>query len=300
MADLVHTQTVSIYGTGALGRSLAIQLYKKGFEITSLINRTIDRAKEIENVYSVSAKHVLKEPLRNEHIGNVLFLTVTDDKIVDVASSLARKNISFSHKTVVHCSGVLNSAVLRPLKREGASIVAMHPVQTFGGNSENPFRNIYFSLEGDDQAVSQMAEIATALDAHSIKIKPEAKPYIHAAAAVASNYLVTLMHQAGRIAMETDIEKQDALKMLKPLIQTTFDNVINDGAVKALTGPIARGDIETIKKHIELLENDPALFLFYTTLGIHTCNLALEKERSKYNEIKIIQDLLTSLHEQQV
>ena len=296
MAGLSTDRTISIYGTGAVGQALALELSKRGYALQSLINRTRDTAVNLENKCAASVKFILEEPVKNEHIGDILFLTVTDDAIADVAVNLARSNISFSHKTVVHCSGALDSSSLNPLQGKGADVAAMHPVQSFGGKSENPFQDIYFSLEGDQTAIAEMEKVASVLGARSIEVFAEDKPIIHASAAVASNFLVTLMHQAVVIAQKAGIEEHDALDMLKPLIQTTFENITKQGAANALTGPIARGDIETIKKHIELLYNDSELIEFYSNMGVKTCKLALLNEPSNKNEIKIIADLLDSFN----
>mgnify|MGYP006425163073 CR=1 FL=1 len=282
---------ISFYGIGALGSSLAKALYDQQIEVTSLFNRSVQPVRSISG--ELDNCSFATEITANSAVGDILFLTVSDDVIASLARQLANVAINWSDKVVVHCSGVLTSSALGPLKTQGASVASFHPLQTFSGKKPDAFNDIYFSLEGDEAAKPDLYEIAKLLSARAISIEAEDKALLHAAAVMASNYLATLMQESSEIASQGSIDPSVALQMLEPLVKETTANIFKKGPAEALSGPIARGDCETILHHLRLLENSGKDAKLYKQLGLATCNLAEKKSGVNPNQLKKVRGLFT-------
>ncbi len=266
----------AVVGCGKVGTALGKFLTRKGYRLTGLSckNRSsAQKAAEIigTNHFSTVAWEITKN-------SEIVFITTPDSAIQETCFNIAQNN-GFSQNTVVlHCSGALPSTILSPAKTCGAFTGSMHPLQSFADSKTdyNPFAGIVVSVEGDDNAVNTAREIVKDLGADFAKIKTESKILYHAAAVTASNYLVTLLDLAFKLIEEAGIAGKDAFKILKPLVEGTLDNIEKVGIPTALTGPIARGDIETVTRHLdEIGRKKPELLSLYRTLGLHTIDIAL-------------------------
>lgn len=284
-------KTVSIIGIGALGKTLAYALDLQGYKIYSLFNRTVSKAELLGD--ELNAKVTGEFPETADELGELVFIPVADDAIASIVDRLVSQLWDLSSKTVSHCSGNENSAILEPLIEAGAEVAAFHPLQTFNPNSDpNIFRDIYISLEGQEGAVDQLELVVKRLGANPLHVTPKAKSYLHAAAVVASNYLITLMQLAGDIAEMGGIDHQDARKALQPLVRTTVENATAEDLSGVLSGPIARGDLNTIQKHLGLLEQNEHLGSLYKVLGLETVELAGQKGSLSDEEIEELRTLL--------
>lgn len=267
--------SVTIIGTGSLGSALAKALFDNHYTITSLFNRRMRKAEAIAR--EVGATYFSEFPESSRELGSMIFLTVQDSEIEHSVDNLCRITDDFSGCTVVHCSGSIEASVLAPLEKKGASIAAFHPLQTFTSDSgTQEFRNIYFDVEADDITYNRLRNLADHLGGRTIRISSSAKPYLHAAAVMSSNYLVTLLEVSGKIAALGGIDKEEAMEAMLPLIRTTLQNLESKSTANALTGPIKRGDAETVRLHLELLKSDTDLLETYKKLGMETLQLAKE------------------------
>lgn len=265
--------TVTIIGTGALGAALAQALFENNYPITGLFNRGYRKAKALSS--EVGASFFSEFPESLKELGTVTFITVQDSEIKSAAQSLSRIADDFTGRMVVHCSGSKEAHLLEPLETKGAQIAAFHPLQTFTSESgAQDFRNIYFDIEANNTTYNRLQELANSLGAQTMRISAADKPYLHAAAVMASNYLVTLLESSGAVAGMGGLKPAEVLKALLPLVRTTLQNVESEGTLKALTGPVKRGDAETVSLHLELLSNDKELLSLYKKLGLETLELA--------------------------
>lgn len=284
---------VTIIGTGSLGSALAKALFDNNYTITSLFNRRLRKAESVAR--EVGATYFSEFPESSKELGSLIFLTVQDSEIEHSVDNLSRISHDFSGSMVVHCSGSKEASVLTPLKRRGAGIAAFHPLQTFtSGSGTQEFRNIYFDVEADDITYNRLRNLAEHLGGQTIRITSSAKPYLHAAAVVSSNYLVALLDISGKIAALGGIDKQEAMAAMLPLVRTTLQNLESKSAAKALTGPIKRGDIETVRLHLELLKSDVDLLDTYKSLGLETLQLSEETRslggRKKAEMYRLLKD----------
>lgn len=265
--------SVTIIGTGSLGSALAKALFDNHYVITSLFNRRLRKAESIAR--EVGATYFSEFPASTRELGSMIFLTVQDSEIEHSVDNLCRISNNFSGSTVIHCSGSKEASVLEPLKKKGARIAAFHPLQTFtSGSGAQEFRNIYFDVEADDVTYNRLRSLAEHLGGQTLRISSAAKPYLHAAAVMSSNYLVTLLDISGSIAALGGIDKEEAMEAMLPLVRTTLQNLETKSAAKALTGPIKRGDTETVRLHLELLKNNKDVLETYKKLGLETLQIA--------------------------
>ncbi|WP_019215637.1 Rossmann-like and DUF2520 domain-containing protein [Legionella tunisiensis] len=187
---------------------------------------------------------------------NLTFITTPDDLIPSIALQL-KEQVPVDC-FVVHCSGVLSSAELMPLKTRGCHIASIHPLKAFSKANldQHAFTHCDCVIEGDQLAVELLTSLFTKLGARIIPIKAGGKTIYHAAAVIASNYLVTLAATANDLLQEAGIEAKLAQQMIVNLMASSLNNVQQATAIKkALTGPLARGDLNTINRHLKALDN---------------------------------------------
>lgn len=263
-----------IIGTGRLGKNLIYYFNKNSIPISGIfsINKqdALETAKLTGTGFIDSQVSLIEE-------SDIIFIATPDDIIEKVADEIAGCKKNFQDKIFFHCSGSLPSTILNSLKDKGAETGSLHPLQSFAGLSMgvNPFEGIIMGIEGSRISVEAGKEIALILGAIPYTLKTEAKTLYHAAAVVASNYLVSLTDMALIFLEAAGIEKKNGLNIIAPLMKGTLKNVITKGPKDALTGPVSRGDSETIKAHREkILEMIPEMDSFYKLMCRHTIGIA--------------------------
>lgn len=258
----------------ALGKHLA----DAGYTPIGFSSRSMTSAKRIEKV--VGGKGIcFDRPWEAAKVAGIVFIT-TPDHAIEETCRIIVKNRGIREKSIVlHCSGALPSTILSSVHSCHASAGSMHPLQSFAAeNSKNPFQNIMVAVEGDEDAIQMAEAIACDLGAQPFNIRTEGKTLYHAAAVVASNYLVTLMDLSFKLIAASGVSESDAYNVLKPLIKGTLTNIENVGIPDALTGPIARGDAEIVEKHMAAIRLlSPDLLAQYKMLGSATIKIALAK-----------------------
>lgn len=267
---------VGFIGAGTVGTALALRLSAKGYPVVAVSSRTCASAEKLAR--SISGCHAAKNNQAVADMVDFAFITTPDDVIGTVATEVKWH----PGQGVVHCSGADSTEVLKPARKLGARVGAFHPLQTFA-SVKQAIDNIpgsTFALEAEEPLLTTLKEMANALDGHWIELKASDKVVYHAAAVLACNYLVTLVKLATDLWQTFNIPRQEAIRALMPLLQGTLNNVENIGIPDCLTGPIARGDIGTITKHLNALEKaDPSLVSTYRELGLQTIPIAIGKGR---------------------
>jgi predicted short-subunit dehydrogenase-like oxidoreductase (DUF2520 family) len=208
--------------------------------------------------------------------GETILITVPDREIQRVVQELSKSPVAWPQKTVLHCSGLLPSAVLLPLKKEGAAIGSLHPAQSVCRKRPLPgqFRNVYFGLEGERRSLVVARKIVKALEGHPLILRPEDKPLYHAACGIASNYFVVVLETAVSLLRGMGLSEELAGRVLFPLVEGTLRNAKEFGVEASLTGPIVRGDIGTLRAHLKALRDRPSVRRIYFALGLRALDLA--------------------------
>lgn len=279
----------NIIGAGRLGKNIALALTTAQIaSLHSICNRSLESAhsacEEIGSGKAVSAIDQLAEV-------DITWITCNDDSIQLVVENLAQHSALKPKSLVIHCSGVLNSSVLSPLQSLGCSVASFHPLKAFRSNylDPNAFNNVDCALEGDEEACTWLSNAFSTLGAHIIPIKPEAKAAYHAAACMASNYLITLAACSEELLLHAGLTKKQARTMICNLMQGNINNLKNVTNVHdSLTGPLMRGDNKTLLLHLEAIEN-PRIKKLYKTAGLATLPLALLEEEKKRVIEKMLQ-----------
>jgi predicted short-subunit dehydrogenase-like oxidoreductase (DUF2520 family) len=272
---------ISVVGAGRVGSAIAYSLFKSGYPVLSVIDKNVKAASRLAvkvkcKKYSYSASDVDKDT-------ELILITTPDDAIGTVAKEIsANKKLKFKKLTAVHTSGVHTSDVLKSLTSKGVTAFSLHPVQSFPKNNslnqlEKSIKGIYFGFEGDKKSFMTASLLAGVLGSKIISIEKKMKPLYHAGCVFASNYFVTNLSIVSEIASVLKVERNWA-NIFSPLINSTIENALKMSPIESLTGPIERGDVDTIKMHIESLNKYlPHLTMFYLILGLETARLALIK-----------------------
>lgn len=269
--------TIAVVGAGKVGSALAVALQKAGYPIAGIASRSLKSAKKLAERLKTGYADL---PAKITSGAQVVFITTPDREVANVAKTIAGAGGFNKAQVVVHTSGLLPAAVLAAAKIAGANVAAFHPVQSFAG-VEDAVANLpstYFSIQGDQGAVEVLQQITKDLQGSSFVISAQDKPLYHAAAVVASNYLVTVIHLATSLFVELGVEREQSLQALLPLIRGTLNNIEHKGTLQALTGPVERGDAATLQSHLVALSKlDPVKRQAYQILGRLTVEIALQK-----------------------
>jgi predicted short-subunit dehydrogenase-like oxidoreductase (DUF2520 family) len=275
--------SIAIVGCGKVGTTLGLYLLKAGYPLVGVGSKSMASAKKAAGLLGDAP--FTDAPWEITPEADVVMITTPDGVIAEACDQIAA-NDGFREGTIVlHCSGALPSSELVSAKKATAFIGSLHPLQSFAaypvgpvGDATNPFSGIIAAIEGDPQAVVVARAMAADLGAEAYTIKTEAKTLYHAAAVVASNYLVALIDLAFKLIGAAGIAQKDAFNVLRPLIDGTLANIGRVGIPQALTGPIVRGDTATVKQHVEAIKDQtPDLFDVYQQLGRQTIAVAVAK-----------------------
>ena len=186
-----------------------------------------------------------------------LYLIGTPDgEIATACKNLAAASRIDETTIVFHCSGALSSGYLQAARERGAAVASIHPVRSFAQpeRAVEQFAGTYCGVEGDARALDVLVPLFEAIGAVIVPIDGEHKVLYHSAAVMASNYLVTLLDTACTLYEKAGVDRERALAMLAPLTRGTLENVLQTGPEAALTGPIARGDMETVARQQTALD----------------------------------------------
>lgn len=270
---------VGIIGAGRVGCAFAIGLDRKGVKISSIYNRSAEGQSFLCERLAICEPNDLNETLQKS---DILFITVPDAEVECVVKKVISVSASdsLSGKFFFHTSGALDSDALNLVRWQGGIVASLHPIQTFADkkNGWEGLSNIYFGFEGAKEAKSIAKKIVALFDSHMIVVQKENKPLYHATACILSNYVVTLSYIAESLFASAGLQPDDAIKAYLPLLLKTISNVSEMGSIQALTGPIARGDHNTVFDHIKVLEKVSHQYVqVYKELAKITVEMAVEK-----------------------
>ncbi|MCK5099490.1 MAG: DUF2520 domain-containing protein [Desulfobacteraceae bacterium] len=289
----------SIIGCGRTGTNLAVFLSKAGFEPSGFFSRTRSSAQKAQQAVNNTGQ-IFDRVEQTCQNSDIVFITTPDDTIEKVCSYIASKNGFNKEISVFHLSGALSSEILTSAQKSGSNqsdinIGSIHPLQSFTPYEKgqaSPFAGINISVEGTEGAVKIGEKIVTALNANYFTIPTNAKMLYHAAAVVASNYLVTIENFAINLLQEADLSEEKAYEILEPLIMGTLNNIKNNGSVKALTGPVARGDSDIVSCHISAIEKSmPRFSSLYKEMGKYTLDITKQRKEISKEQIDKLSDL---------
>src|SRR5687768_2086519 len=268
---------VSIIGTGRLGTALAIALVQQGYSIGALVARRRESATRAAAALDVPARVVALKDLADLPAPDLLLIATPDDQIAKVAESLAKLDWDEPIRSIVlHTSGALSSSMLAPLREKNWSTGSLHPLASISEPKAGArlLRGAFWCIEGDKQAVRLGRKIVSDLDGKSFSISSEKKPLYHAAAVMVSGNVTALFDLAIEMLSECGLNRKQAQEALMPLLASAVRNLEKLDPSRALTGTFARGDVETVKRHLEVLKNNKQALEMYRLLGLRSLELS--------------------------
>jgi len=289
---------VGIIGAGRAGVGLALALARAG-------EAKAGRGRYDVRLYGRSKKPVPKplkltvgpenEPPAWIAQAGVVILAVRDDAIQPLAEALARAGAIRAEQVVLHLSGAQGQEALGALVASRAALGSLHPLQTISDPERAPARlkGAWAAVEGMPRAVEAAEALARDVGLRPFHIPSKAKPIYHASAVFASNYFVVVEAVAQRLLRHAGLSDAEAWQALRPLVEGTLENMSRQEPMTALTGPVARGDQATIRRHPEALTHDDAVL--YRALGRAALELAQKRGMDQATAARVAMVLATDL-----
>jgi predicted short-subunit dehydrogenase-like oxidoreductase (DUF2520 family) len=286
-------KTLNVIGAGRVGRTLA-RLWNQArvFAIQDILGGTPQSA--LAAVGFIGAGRTVAA-IEEMQPADVWLLTPPDAKIAPCCARLAESGKLRSGDIVFHCSGALSSRELAAAAGRGALVASVHPLKSFVDPrlAAGSFSGTYCAAEGDAAALAVLRPAFEAIGGRIAGIEPEQKVFYHAASVVVCNYLVALMEAGLRCYEKAGIARETALAMMEPLVRETLDNVLKLGTVRALTGPIARGDDALVARQLAVLGAwDARLGGLYRELGAVALDLARRQGKADAAALDRLRELL--------
>lgn len=257
--------TITIFGAGNLGSAMARALHAAGYKIDEIVHRggaTAARARRLAR--ELGARAATGDSARFS--ADLIWLCAGDSAIAATAVQLARGG-EWRGKVALHSSGALSSAELKPLRERGASVASLHPMMTFVRDVRPELSGVTFTVEGDQRAVRVARRIAVDVGGRVLAIDPRRKPLYHAFGAFTSPLIIATLAAAERVANKAGIKPADARAAMAPIVAQTFRNYLSRGPAEAFSGPLVRGDIATVRRHLEALRALPEERAAYMALA---------------------------------
>jgi predicted short-subunit dehydrogenase-like oxidoreductase (DUF2520 family) len=251
--------SIAIVGAGRVGRGLAHRLHRLGWEIGAVVTRS--KATARAGVRKIGAGVAYGAPTRQILSADVVLITTPDDAMARIAADLAELGQEeWRGKIVLHTSGALDRGVLAPLADFGASTGSLHPLQTFSGRAVPELDGIVIAIEGNRAALRMARKIVRALGGVPVTLRGRNKPAYHAAGVLVAGHALALVEAATLVLMSIGFTRRQSNRSLLPLMRQMLVNFERLGPRLAWTGPLSRGDYETITRHREAFRSLPREF----------------------------------------
>ncbi|MGA8875580.1 MAG: Rossmann-like and DUF2520 domain-containing protein, partial [Candidatus Korobacteraceae bacterium] len=266
--------SISIVGPGNLGTALALTLPSAGYQVKLLAARH-----KVAHVKALARKlHAQVIDVGKPLPTDVVWITVPDDAIAAVARLLASSQ-DWKGKIVFHSSGALTSDELSPLRAKGARVASVHPMMTFVRGVVPEMAGISFAVEGDAAAVRTARSIVEDLGGRPFVIKKQNKVLYHVFGSFASPMVIALMASLEEVARAAGIRQSEIKRVMEPLLSQTLRNYLQQEAASAFSGPLVRGDVATVRKHLAELLNLPEARAVYVALARASLNFLPVRNR---------------------
>jgi predicted short-subunit dehydrogenase-like oxidoreductase (DUF2520 family) len=268
---------IAIIGAGNLGTALAISLSSAGYAIDAVVSRpgSLDRTR-------APAKRVAARALSSlpDLDADLVWFCVPDSEIARAGSRVAKMKVSWKGKVALHSSGALTSDELYVLRQKGAAVASVHPLMTFVRGARPSLIGVPFAIEGDPRAVRLARDVVRVLGGQPYPIRKQDKAAYHAWGTFASPLFTALLATTEHVARLAGISPKSAKRRMIPILLQTLVNYAAFDAEQAFSGPIIRGDVETVKRHLRVLRKVPAASEVYKALATAALEYLPAKNRT--------------------
>lgn len=273
---------VAIVGAGKVGTVLGRVLVEEGARISAVVSRSRASARAAGRFLRCTNISTALTAIPRET--DCVFIATPHDAVEEVARTLAGlEGLDFPKIAVCHASGMLTAAALDPCAVRGAAVFSFHPLQTFPRDFVPRdilprARGIYYGVDGPPRGVRMARRLAKLLQGRIIVIPPERRVLYHAACVVASNHLTTMLAEVEAMLRAVLPRERRFMEMVRPILDATLANVAATSPAAALSGPVARGGVETVARHLEAVRDSvPELLPYFTRMSLETVRLAAAK-----------------------
>ena len=275
------TASVFIMGAGVVGTALAARLVRASVPVIGLHGRQVDLSDAARAISGVVASTGDIPDIICE--SDVVIISVRDERVPEVAERLAKEKRLRSNQILLHTSGA-NPArtILAPAVPFVRAVGTLHPLVSFADPrvAVETLKDVAFGVEGDEPARAMAKRIVRALGARAVFLEAENLALYHAGAVMASNYVVAMADTAQTLLVRAGVPPEQALPALIPLLTSVVHNLAQLGLPGALTGPVERGDVSSVERHLKTLEaRAPELLALYRLVGRDVLRLAREKTK---------------------
>jgi len=264
-ATRIRRPSITLIGAGNLAHALGPALRAAGYAIDAVAARETASSRRRAAMLARSVRAVAVPLAQVRPDADIIWICHTDDALAETARLLARKP-GWRGKIVFHSSGALSSDVLAPLKRKGASAASLHPMMTFVPGATPRMDEVPFAVEGDSRAVAVARKIVRDLGAETFPIRKAAKTLYHALGSFSSPLLVAALATAERVGRASGLSASQTRRVMGPIVRQTLKNYQERGASAAYGGPMKRGDINTVLRHLKELQRVPGARDVYRAL----------------------------------
>ncbi len=267
--------TTFIIGAGPVATALAGAMRLGGVPVLGLWARRAAQARHAGSVAGVAAFSSAPPDLVLE--AEVAILAVSDGAIGGVAEMLLGTGLVTKRHVLLHCGGAASAEdVFRDVRSRVGGVGTLHPLSAIADAkiAMRAIRGTAFGVEGDDRGSAMAAKLATALGGVVLPLRGEQMAAYHAAAALASNYIVAMLDAAAQVIASAGVSSADATNALVALAEGALQNVVAHGTTYGLTGPVRRGDAATVERHLEALGAQPNVLEIYRVLARQAAEIA--------------------------
>ena len=264
-------QRIGFVGAGRTATALSLAMRDAGRSAVAVASRSPESARRLAG--RIPGCEALSAIGDISGKCDIVFLTVPDDAVASVAASLPWR----AGQAAIHCGGALSLAALDAAREAGASVGGLHPLQTFVGDGPDAggLAGTTFAVQGEGSLREWLEGLVASLEGSAVNISDRDRPLYHAAAVMSCGYLATMLTAACDLWESMGFSREEALRALLPLARGTLTNVESRGAHLGATGPIVRGDVATVRLHLETLaERAPHLLPLYRQAGLAMLSIA--------------------------
>ena len=274
MRDIDKSTPISFIGAGAVGGSLAVALHNAGYPVVAAASRTHASAQAFADRIPGCVPYRSLQKLVDS--AGFVFITTPDDAISTVCESLRIRE----GQGVAHCSGAASLEPLESAAEQGAFIGAFHPLQAFSSVEEGVqnIPGVTFGIESAPEIHDYLEQMAHDIGGNPIFLRPEDKVLYHLSGVLMGNLLAVLASVAASVWPKFDHTRDEGIRALTPMMGAVARNLDANGVPQGVAGPYPRGDVGTIRKHLEALKsNAPEYLPLYCELALAGLPFTVEK-----------------------
>ena len=268
---------IAVIGAGKLAWSFIPALQEAGYNVGFILSRRISEAEKTARRFGIAG---YSDSLQEIPAGcSVIFLAVPDDQLKSLSNRICKIHSNLDDKIFVHFSGVYSSEIIKDIEKAGGLTASFHFMQTFPSKRKIIVKNSFASIEAQDQKAGNLLfKIAGDLGINAFPGDPGTKPAYHLSGVFASNFLVGNFYNAEKLFRSTGSDLS-FYRFIEPIVKNTLRNIKKSGTANSLSGPVDRGDFNTVKMHVKYLKRFDKLLHSYFAQSLNL--LQIKKEQGK-------------------